>query len=148
MITYDCEYCSKVNMTLEEKTAHDELHIVDGEVDESTIANCESMSVLQMATVARQGAIEFGVDIMNNFIDEPVRLGTNPDRTREYFETYDAIDAIRCSNIISKSGDSLGEYDFFFEWFIIPTNEQVLTLIEHIEEALSEIDVRYTITTK
>ena len=85
---------------------------------------------------------------MNYYIEEQVRLGTNPERTREYFDNYDDIDAIRCSNIISKAVYSLGEYDFFFEWFTAPTTEQVLTLIQHIEEALSEIDVRYTITTK
>ncbi|MBM3292073.1 hypothetical protein FJY84_05295 [Candidatus Bathyarchaeota archaeon] len=88
------------------------------------------------------------VCIMNYFLDDAISVGTNPERMREYFDAYDKLDAIRCSNIISKSGDSLGEYDFFFEWFTNPTNEQVLLLIEKIDEALTDVGVKYTITTK
>ena len=50
--------------------------------------------------------------------------------------------------IISKSGESLGEYDFFFEWFTKPTMSQVLGLITKIDEAMEKVGCRYSITTK
>lgn len=49
---------------------------------------------------------------------------------------------------ISKFGTLLGEYDFFFEWEKDPTMEQIQTLITKIDEALSPLGCRYTITTK
>jgi hypothetical protein len=54
----------------------------------------------------------------------------------------------RCSKIISSSGQVLGEYDFFFEWFQDPSTEQLNDLIEKIDTALATVGCRYTITTK
>jgi hypothetical protein len=54
----------------------------------------------------------------------------------------------RCDSIISKSGESLGEYDFYFEWFRQPSMNDVTMLIEKIDEALIDLGVKYTITTK
>ena len=54
----------------------------------------------------------------------------------------------RCSNIISKSGESLGEYDFYFEWFKTPPMESVVLLIEKIDAAVKQTGAKYTITTK
>ena len=54
----------------------------------------------------------------------------------------------RCNTIISKSGQKLGDYDFFFEWFKKPTTDELYNLIEKIDEALAPIGSRYTITTK
>jgi hypothetical protein len=54
----------------------------------------------------------------------------------------------RCSTIISKSGESLGEYDFFFEWFKKPTLAELNSLIEKIDKALTPLGVKYTLTTK
>ncbi len=54
----------------------------------------------------------------------------------------------RCSNIISKSGETLGEYDFYFEWFTDPTMDQLNDLIEKIDESLAPLGCKYTITTK
>jgi hypothetical protein len=54
----------------------------------------------------------------------------------------------RCNSIISKSGESLGEYDFFFEWYSQPKREQIDDLIERIDEAMTKIGCIYTITTK
>jgi len=58
------------------------------------------------------------------------------------------ISGKRCDTIISKSGKSLGGYDFYFEWFIKPTMSQVEDLIERIDGALEPLGVQYTITTK
>lgn len=54
----------------------------------------------------------------------------------------------RCENIISKSGTSLGDYDFFFEWNEQPKMEQIADLIERIDEAMINVGCMYTITTK
>ncbi|MCK4582565.1 hypothetical protein KAU18_04550, partial [Candidatus Bathyarchaeota archaeon] len=64
------------------------------------------------------------------------------------FFGVDNISEERCSNIISKSGESLGEYDFFFEWFTKPTMAQVEDLIEKIDTLLEPLGVKYTLTTK
>ncbi len=54
----------------------------------------------------------------------------------------------RCDTIISKSGQKLGEYDFFFEWFEKPNMGQIEDLIKKIDEALEPLGVKYTLTTK
>lgn len=59
-----------------------------------------------------------------------------------------AIPAERSRNILSKSGESLGEYDFFFEWSKKPDREQLHKLIEKIDEELARLGCVYTIATK
>jgi len=58
------------------------------------------------------------------------------------------LPAERSRNILSKSGESLGEYDFFFEWSKKPDREQLHKLIEKIDEELDRLGCVYTITTK
>ncbi len=65
-----------------------------------------------------------------------------------YFGGPGVISEERCGNIVSKSRESLGEYDFFFEWFRKPTKDDLHSLMVKIDDALSEVGVRYTITTK
>ena len=65
-----------------------------------------------------------------------------------FFGGAGAISEERCDSIISKSGESLGEYDFFFEWFQKPTVAMVEGLMSKIDEALAGVGVRYTLTTK
>ena len=50
--------------------------------------------------------------------------------------------------LISKASDTLGDYDFFFEWGKEPTKQEVQELIAKIDEALSDCGCRYTIVTK
>jgi hypothetical protein len=54
----------------------------------------------------------------------------------------------RCHNIISKHGQKLGEYDFFFEWYEEPETSQLNDLIRRIDDALKPLGCLYTITTK
>lgn len=54
----------------------------------------------------------------------------------------------RCHKLISKYGEKLGEYDFFFEWKEKPENSQLNTLIKRIDEAFKQLGCLYTITTK
>ena len=65
-----------------------------------------------------------------------------------FFGGPSAISEERCDSIISKSGESLGIYDFYFEWFKAPSMAEINSLIEMIDEALTPLGVRYTITTK
>jgi hypothetical protein len=54
----------------------------------------------------------------------------------------------RCRSIISKHGQKLGEYDFFFEWFEEPETAQLNELIRRIDDTLKPLGCLYTITTK
>lgn len=54
----------------------------------------------------------------------------------------------RCHSIISKHGQKLGEYDFFFEWYEKPKGSQLNDLIGKIDDALKPLGCLYAITTK
>jgi hypothetical protein len=66
----------------------------------------------------------------------------------DYFSPVGEITLERCNNIISKAGETLGEYDFFFEWFTGPSMDQLNDVIEKVDEALAPLGCKYTITTK
>ena len=70
-----------------------------------------------------------------------------PEGVMSFFGVSDMPEE-RCDTIISKSGETLGEYDFFFEWFTKPDMAQVEDLIKRIDEALEPLGVKYTLTTK
>ncbi len=67
-----------------------------------------------------------------------------------YFEPflYSEMPGERCSKIISKSGEKVGEYDFYFEWFKDPTQEELNNLIVKIDDALTPLGCSYTITSR
>jgi len=67
---------------------------------------------------------------------------------RYYASSGVSIPVERCSSIISRSEQILGDYDFFFEWFQDPSAEQLNELIKKIDAALAPLGCRYTITTK
>jgi len=50
--------------------------------------------------------------------------------------------------LISKSGQTLGEYDFFFEWAEEPNWQQMRELISQIDKAFTKLGCKYTMTTK
>ncbi len=67
----------------------------------------------------------------------------------EYFTPLRSnISPERCEKLVSKSGQRLGDYDFFFEWFREPTVDDLNSLIQKIDEALKPLGVKYTITSK
>ena len=66
----------------------------------------------------------------------------------DHFGGAGEISKERCDTIISKSGESVGQFDFYYEWFQKPTVAQLESLIEKIDEALAPVGVKYTITTK
>jgi hypothetical protein len=65
-----------------------------------------------------------------------------------YFSELGEITQKRCNTIISKSGEKLGDNDFFFEWFKKPTMDELNDLIKRIDKALKPLGTRYTIITK
>jgi hypothetical protein len=78
-------------------------------------------------------------------------MGSSPDGIAEVMTLFggpDVINAERCDTIISKSGESVGQYDFYYEWFQKPSVSQLEDLISKIDEALTPVGVKYTITTK
>lgn len=91
------------------------------------------------------------VCIMDTIIDYAPNISAFDDH--EYSSSYfggipTAIKVERCSTIISKSGEKLGDYDFYFEWFTKPTMEQINLLIKKIDKTLKPLGCCYTITTK
>ena len=69
--------------------------------------------------------------------------------SREHFKSNGiSLNEERCNNIISESGHSLGEYDFFFEWFKNPGHDELMRLIDKIDESLTPIKCYYTIVHK
>lgn len=62
--------------------------------------------------------------------------------------TQEPIPLEGCSKIISKSGVKVREFDFYFEWAVNPTQEELNKLIEKIDSALMPLGCNYKITTK
>ena len=89
------------------------------------------------------------VCIMDSILEQSSDIISDPEELNSYFQSLSVpITRERCGSIISKSGESVGEYDFYFEWFTEPSNAQLNLLIEQIDEVLSPIGCKYTITTK
>ena len=90
------------------------------------------------------------VTIMDTIIEFESDFIGDEDAMLAYFNAIPELEVTktRSVKIISKSGARTGDNDFYFEWFADPTIEQLNELIEKIDEALAEVDVRYTITTK
>lgn len=66
----------------------------------------------------------------------------------KYFRQFGSNYPERCSKIVSKSGVEVGQYDFYFEWPVEPCLEDLSNLIEKIDEALTPLGCRYTLTNK
>ncbi len=68
---------------------------------------------------------------------------------RRYFSSPDLVIPVeRLVSLISDAGESLGDYDFFYEWVQEPTQVQLFELINRIEAALTPLGCKYRITTK
>jgi len=101
------------------------------------------------------------VCIMEYVIQKDLSPRMARDLGGEKVETFDAtipgffmqrtgvvVPVKRCHSIISKHGQKLGEYDFFFEWHEEPETAQLNDLIKKIDDALKPLGCLYTITTK
>ncbi len=55
---------------------------------------------------------------------------------------------VKTTPSVKEAHSVLGEYDFVFEWEADPTPDQLRTLIEKIDKALSPLSCKYTMTTK
>ena len=68
---------------------------------------------------------------------------------RRYVSSPDIVIPVeRTISLISDAGESLGDYDFFYEWVHEPTQAQLFELISRIETALTPLGCKYRITTK
>jgi uncharacterized protein YegP (UPF0339 family) len=88
------------------------------------------------------------VCIMDSLIEYGIPQLYTPESTMEYFSPVAEIPEERCDNIISRSGQKLGKYDFYFEWFTEPSTTQFYELLTKIDETLSPLGVRYSLETK
>ena len=98
-------------------------------------------------------AVESPEVLITGFYDalapSPGTILTDPDETSEYFTSLQVeIPTPRKERLISKSGHTLGDYDFFFEWAKNPSWKELEDLITKIDEVLTPLGCRYTITTK
>lgn len=99
---------------------------------------------------------EMGGPVIAEDMEVPVGLeeaspgiGLSGAMVESYFtQNFGQIEQSRCENIISKSGQSVGEYDFYYEWVTEPDQSHIMELIEKIDEALKPLGCKYTITTK
>jgi hypothetical protein len=104
-----------------------------------------------MDTIWESGGADVAIDIGVPVATERASpgLGFSASAVEQYFvQNFGSISKARCENIISKSGQSVGEYDFYYEWFGEPNQTQLTGLIQKIDEALKPLGCRYTITTK
>ena len=107
---------------------------------------CEAIEALEKLSV---GMTE--VCIMDTFIaqDATVDAYASSDDIRNFFDLKGIVVPVkRCGNIIGKSSMSLGDYDFYFEWFKDPSTEELTELIKKIDAALAPLGCSYTLTTK
>ena len=83
MSLYKCEYCSRVDMTLEEKEEHYKLHIKNGVLDLKSVIVPNEPDPMFVVNSCRINAIEFGQTLMNDFINENIAMGiTSTGKTR------------------------------------------------------------------
>jgi hypothetical protein len=111
---------------------------------EKTAVDMPEVCIMDTTIAAGLGAPKMGMSVME--MSEPTL--DSMDGVMSFFGGENGISEERCGTIISKSGESLGEYDFYYEWFTKPTMKQVEDLIERIDTALAPLGVKYTITTK
>jgi hypothetical protein len=111
---------------------------------EKIAVNMPEVCVMSLPIETTMGISGRGID--SNQVERTTSLIGNVENINSYFGAE--LPEERCNNIISKSGESLGEYDFYFEWFKKPSMDEIMMLIEKIDEATEATGAKYTITTK
>ncbi|MBN2334641.1 DUF1508 domain-containing protein [Candidatus Bathyarchaeota archaeon] len=68
------------------------------------------------------------------------------ENTVDYFKSSgEVVSRERCSNIIADSSYRLGRFDFYYQWWTIPTLTQIHDLYGRIDEALEPLGVWYKV---
>lgn len=104
--------------------------------------------VLKAIRALEKIAVDMPETCISDTILETMMPMSEEDTTGYFSQLDDEISTERCFTIISKSGKKVGEYDFYFEWFGDPSQDDLKSLIEKIDNALAPLGCRYTITTK
>ena len=90
------------------------------------------------------------VKFSHKCVPYPTRLQSDRRDWNNYLKnlqnTY--TDCYEPQKIISDASMTLGEYDFMFEWTEKPTMKKIQGLIEHIDGALGDLGVHYSLTTE
>jgi hypothetical protein len=83
---------------------------------------------------------------------EPMQLFTmDPEIATTFFSSTKGtveVDYKKCQEKISKSGQKIGDYDFYFEWFEEPSMEDLEKLISKVDETLKPLGCSYKMITK
>jgi len=91
-----------------------------------------------------------GVKFSHRCVPYPTRMQTDDRSWDNYLiklkETYE--DCYEPQQIISEGSMTLGEFDFVFEWVDKPSMGKIQDLIDKIDDSLTPLGVRYTLTTK
>jgi len=85
--------------------------------------------------------------LLMRFVDASAGLGTLGEGDMPYPGVTD-IPRKMTHPLISKSGHTLGDYDFFFEWGDNPTSNEMRQLISKIDQSFAKLGCKYTLTTK
>ena len=108
--------------------------------------------ILKALHVLEKIAAESPEVLIKSFYRGGVPLPGMPTRREDmtiYFDTIPVeISMARKNKLISESGHTLGENDFFFEWARDPTWKEIDELITKIDEALAPLGCKYTIATR
>lgn len=86
------------------------------------------------------------VCIMNTILLHGNPFLDSIDWVYNYLKGLGKVSYERCGKIISGSWETLGEYDFYYEWFMPPSRAQVEDLVKRMDEALKPLGARYTVT--
>jgi uncharacterized protein YegP (UPF0339 family) len=85
------------------------------------------------------------VCIMDTFIQAGIDNLQTYDDIHSYFAPLGSINKERCSTMINFSGQNLGDFDFYFQWFEIPDLGQIHSLLGMIDEKLIPLGVMYNV---
>ncbi len=86
------------------------------------------------------------VCIMDTFIETyPANFYTAENTVDHFKMSSDVVSRERCSNIIADSSFRLGRFDFYYQWWTIPTLTQIHDLYGRIDEALEPLGVWYEV---
>jgi hypothetical protein len=65
-----------------------------------------------------------------------------------YFKMDQGVFAKECDKIIAKSGEDLGDDNIYFEWLKMPSDDQLMSLRNKIDDILKPFGNKYRVTNR